>query len=182
MAARRLSQSRTCSGPSASLFVADARSNRGILLQDAFALAHVGHRLSTSTRRQIFCRSRRIFPRPMCPASWKRGTPAGYCRSPSEFALLLLETPEEARTGTVFQLEGRQGRYRNWEVSKIGDARAKAEAAWAAFDADLDQVGGKTESFPVSPVQAWWGFGQSRTTSKPSRNRLRIVSFCSLRG
>jgi integrase len=43
-----------------------------------------------------------------------------------EFALPLLETPEEARTGTVFHLEGRQGRYRDWEVSKIVSKIGKA--------------------------------------------------------
>ena len=43
-----------------------------------------------------------------------------------EFALFLLETPKAARTGPVFRFEGRQGRYRGWEmsknVSKIGKA------------------------------------------------------------
>jgi integrase len=36
-----------------------------------------------------------------------------------EFALFLGETPEGARSGPVFRLDGRQGRYRDWEVSKI---------------------------------------------------------------
>ena len=43
-----------------------------------------------------------------------------------EFALFLLETPEVARTGPVFRLEGRQGRYRDWEVSKIVSKIGKA--------------------------------------------------------
>lgn len=43
-----------------------------------------------------------------------------------EFALFLLETPEMARTGPVFRLEGRQGRYRDWEVSKIVSKIGKA--------------------------------------------------------
>jgi hypothetical protein len=40
---------------------------------------------------------------------------------------------------------------------------------------------GKTLRLSVSSVQ-WWGFGQSYAKSKPSRNRLRIVSFCPLWG
>jgi hypothetical protein len=43
-----------------------------------------------------------------------------------EFALFLLETPEEARVGPVFRLDGRQGRYRDWEVSKIVSKIGKA--------------------------------------------------------
>ena len=43
-----------------------------------------------------------------------------------EFAILLQETPEKARTGTVFHLEGRRGRYRDWEVSKIVSKIGKA--------------------------------------------------------
>ena len=37
-----------------------------------------------------------------------------------------LETPGQARTGTVFHLEGRQGRYRDWEVLKIVSKIGKA--------------------------------------------------------
>ena len=36
-----------------------------------------------------------------------------------EFALFLEVTSEGARSGPVFRLDGRQGRYRDWEVSKI---------------------------------------------------------------
>lgn len=36
-----------------------------------------------------------------------------------EFALFLMETSEIVHTGPVFRLEGRQGRYRDWEVSTI---------------------------------------------------------------
>ena len=43
-----------------------------------------------------------------------------------EFALFLMETPEAARTGPVFRLVGRQGRYRDWEVSKIVSKIGKA--------------------------------------------------------
>ena len=43
-----------------------------------------------------------------------------------EFALFLLETPEAARTGPVFRLEGRQGSYRDGEVSKIVSKIGKA--------------------------------------------------------
>jgi len=43
-----------------------------------------------------------------------------------EFALFLLETPEQSRTGPVFRLDGRRGRYRDWEVSKIVSKIGKA--------------------------------------------------------
>jgi hypothetical protein len=48
-------------------------------------------------------------------------------------------------------------------------------------ESDLGLSRGKTERFPVSPVQAC-GFEQSRTKLKPSRHRLRIVSLCPLWG
>ena len=48
-------------------------------------------------------------------------------------------------------------------------------------ESDLGLSRGKTERFPVSPVQAC-GFQQSRTKLKPSRHRLRIVSLCPLWG
>jgi len=43
-----------------------------------------------------------------------------------EFALLLAETPDVVRTGPVFRLEGRQGPYRDWQVSKIVSKIGKA--------------------------------------------------------
>jgi hypothetical protein len=43
-----------------------------------------------------------------------------------EFALFLLETPEQSRAGPVFRLDGQRGRYRDWEVSKIVSKIGKA--------------------------------------------------------
>ena len=66
--------------------------------------------------------------RPMLqvPAELEKGNEDRLLPIAPEFALFLLETPEEARTGPVFQLEGRQGRYRDWEVSKIVSKIGKA--------------------------------------------------------
>ena len=43
-----------------------------------------------------------------------------------EFSLFLTETPDVARTGPVFRLDGRRGRYRDWQVSKIVSKIGKA--------------------------------------------------------
>jgi len=72
-------------------------------------------------------RPEKIFPvfpkggRPMLqvPGELEKGNADRLLPVAPEFALFLLETPEVARTGPVFRLEGRQGRYRDWEVSKI---------------------------------------------------------------
>jgi integrase len=79
-------------------------------------------------------RPEKIFPvfpkdgRPMLqvPGELEKGHADRLLPIAPEFALFLLETPEEARTGPVFHLEGRQGRYRDWEVSKIVSKIGKA--------------------------------------------------------
>ena len=250
-----------------------------------------------------------VFPRggrPMLriPGELEKGHTDRLLPIAPEFALLLQETPEAERTGPVFRLEGRVGRYGAFQVSKIvskigaaagvkvyvnpknpekvkhasahdlrrafgarwaarlmpaqlmelmrhesiettlrfyvgTDAQRTADAAWSAFErlqqsvsvdssdissdkaplrgpqvtpvpvpsaaekkdqnqtrpgrirtydqgimrtiAHVGQIARKTELFSVSSVQTW-GIGQSRTTSKPSWNRLQIVSFCPLWG
>ncbi len=72
-----------------------------------------------------------VFPRdgrPMLkvPGELEKGNADRLLLIAPEFALLLPETPAEARTGTVFHLEGRQGRYRDWELSKIVSKICKA--------------------------------------------------------
>jgi integrase len=72
-----------------------------------------------------------VFPRdgrPMLqvPGELEKGYADRLLPIAPEFALFLLETPEEFRTGPVFRLGGRQGRYRDWEVSKIVSKVGKA--------------------------------------------------------
>jgi integrase len=59
--------------------------------------------------------------RPMLqvPGELEKGNEDRLLPIAPEFALLLEETPEGERTGPVFRLKGRRGRYRDWEVSKI---------------------------------------------------------------
>lgn len=79
-------------------------------------------------------RPEKIFPvfprdgRPMLqvPGELEKGNADRLLPIAPEFALFLLETPEAARTGPVFRLDGRQGRYRDWEVSKIVSKIGKA--------------------------------------------------------
>ena len=79
-------------------------------------------------------RPEKIFPvfprdgRPMLqvPGELEKGNADRLLPIAPEFALFLLETPEAASTGPVFRLEGRQGRYRDWEVSKIVSKIGKA--------------------------------------------------------
>jgi integrase len=51
-----------------------------------------------------------------------------------EFAMFLQETPEQARTGPVFRLNGRQGRYRQHQVSKIVSMIGKAAGVKVHID------------------------------------------------
>ena len=72
-------------------------------------------------------REDRLFPvfprggRPMLriPAELEKGNADRLLPIAPEFALLLAETPEGARTGPVFKLDGRVGRLKPNEVSKI---------------------------------------------------------------
>jgi Site-specific recombinase XerD len=79
-------------------------------------------------------RPEKIFPvfprdgRPMLqvPGELEKGNADRLLPIAPEFALFLLETPEAARTGPVFRLDGRRGRYRDWQVSKIVSKIGKA--------------------------------------------------------
>jgi integrase len=79
-------------------------------------------------------RPEKIFPvfprggRPMLqvPGELEKGNADRLLPIAPEFAIFLLETPESARTGPVFRLEGRQGRYREWRVSEIVSRIGKA--------------------------------------------------------
>ena len=59
--------------------------------------------------------------RPMLqvPAELEKGNEDRLLPIAPECAMFLEETTDTARTGPVFTLEGRRGRYRDWEVSKI---------------------------------------------------------------
>lgn len=62
---------------------------------------------------------RGLRPMLQVPGELEKGNEDRLLPIAPEFALLLEETPEGGRTGPVFRLEGRRGRYRDWEVSKI---------------------------------------------------------------
>ena len=79
-------------------------------------------------------RPEKIFPvfpregRPMLqvPGELEKGNADRLLPIAPEFALFLLETPEQSRAGPVFRLDGQRGRYRDWEVSKIVSKIGKA--------------------------------------------------------
>jgi integrase len=79
-------------------------------------------------------RPEKIFPvfprrgRPMLqvPGELDKGNADRLLPIAPEFAIFLLEATESDRTGPVFRLEGRQGRYREWRVSEIVSKIGKA--------------------------------------------------------
>jgi integrase len=120
-------------------------------------------------------RPEKIFPgfprdgRPMLqvPGELEKGNADRLLPIAPEFALFLMETPEAARTGPVFRLDGRQGRYRDWQVSKIVSKIGKAagikvyvnpkdpeKVKYASAHDFRRAVGGAADACPVDGADA----------------------------